>query len=57
MSHKIIFELDIYHSKYNYFSEGFWEQSFLRASYKVYCLNQMLQLVLGYKLSLPDYKC
>ena len=57
MSHKIIFELDIYHSKYNYFSEGFWEKTFLRASYKVHCLNQMLQLVLGYKLSLPNYKC
>ena len=39
MSHKIIFELDIYHSKYNYFSEGFWEQTFLRTSYKVHCLN------------------
>ena len=48
MSHKIIFELDIYHSK----SEGFWEQTFLRASYKVHCLNQMLQLVLVSRLKI-----
>ena len=55
MPHKITFELDIFHSKYNYFS--FWELTIFKANYKVNYLNQMLKLVLGYKLSLPDCKC
>ena len=47
MSHKIIFELDIFNSKYNYFSGVFWELTILKACYKVHCSNQMLQSVLG----------
>ena len=47
MSHKIIFELEVFYSKYNYFSGVFQKQTILRASYKVHYLNQMLQLVLG----------
>ena len=47
MSHKINFEMDIFHSKYNYFLGGFWELINLITKYEVHCLNQMLQFIVG----------